>query len=351
MALERELGAYLQRPEAPPVETLYFGGGTPSQTPELVEQVMKMLRVRLTPDAEVGVEIHPADVTPVLLTRFRKAGVNRISLGFETLRPDLLRMLTRRYTPEKALEAVRLARAAGFDCIDINLIYGIPGQRVEDAVADTERSVALGVDQISAYPLFSFAHTPLGRSGKARIPGEIQRLRTQRAVSKACRAGGLERTSVWSFTRTGLSPYSTVTHEDYIGFGAGAGSKVGGTFWFNTFSVSEYAGCSVIQPALIMQASDRLQRLHWLYWAVYRTRIESVRYESLFGRSVVHDFGFLLSMLRAAGLARRDEAGWKITEAGAVWVHRLQSLFSLTYIDTLWQHCQDQPWPREVILT
>jgi coproporphyrinogen III oxidase-like Fe-S oxidoreductase len=259
-ALERELKVYLERPGLPPVETLYFGGGTPSQTPELIEQVMTMMRSRLATGAEVGVEVHPADASPALLSRLQESGVNRISFGIETLRPDLLRLLARRYTPEKALEAVRAAGAMGLSCVDVNLIHGIPGQRMEDAVTDAERCVALGVDQISAYPLFGFAHTPLGRDGRFRPSGERERLRAQKAVSRVCREGGLQRTSVWSFTRTDLSPYSTVTHEDYLGFGAGAGSKVAGVFWFNTFSVREYASCSVARPALIMQAGERLRR-------------------------------------------------------------------------------------------
>ena len=349
-ALHRELAAYLERPGLAPVETLYFGGGTPSQTPELVEQVMAMMRSKLVAAAEVGAEVHPADASPALLSRLRKAGVNRVSLGIETLRPDLLRMLARRYSPEQALDAVRTAQETGFRCVDVNLIYGIPGQRVEDAVADAERCVSLGVDQISAYPLFGFAHTPLGRNGGVRPAGERERLRTQIAVSRVCREGGLERTSVWSFTRAGLSPYSTVAHEDYVGFGAGAGSKVAGVFWFNTFSVRKYISRLAARPALSMQAGERLRRLHWLYWAIYRTRIESDRYEQLFGRSVARDFALPLAVLRAAGLARRDASGWTITEAGAIWVHRLQSLFSLAYIDDLWRRCQDRPWPQEIVL-
>lgn len=349
-ALRREIAAYLQRPELPPVETLYFGGGTPSQTPELIEQVVAMLQSLLVPDAEIGVEVHPADASPALLARLRDAGVNRVSLGIESLRPDLLHKLARKYEPESALEAIKAARLAGFSCVDVNLIYGIPGQSVEDAAMDAGRCVALGVDQVSAYPLFSFAHSPFGRKGRVQRSRERERLRAQKAVSLVCREGGLQRSSVWSFTRPGLSPYSTVTHEDYVGFGAGAGSKVNGVFWFNTFSVPEYANSLVARPALVMQAGERLRRVHWLYWAIYRTHIDPARYEELFGRSIKRDFGLLLGILRVTGLAQCDAAGWNITEAGAIWVHRVQCLYSLSYIDDLWQHCQDDPWPQQVVL-
>ncbi|UCH49038.1 MAG: radical SAM protein, partial [Betaproteobacteria bacterium] len=286
LALEREVAAYLQRPCLPTIETLYFGGGTPSQTPELIEQVVAMVRSKLAREAEIGVEVHPADASPALLARLREAGVNRISLGIESLSPDLLRKLARRYEPQSALDAIRAARSAGFRCVDVNLIIGIPGQRAQDCAADAERCLAAGVDQISAYPLFSFAHSPFGRNGRVQGFGERERLRALKAVSRVCRGGGLQRTSVWSFTRAGLSPYSTVTHEDYVGLGAGAGSKVAGVFWFNTFSVPEYANSMAARPALVMRAGERLRRAHWLYWAIYGTHIDASRYKESFGCNI-----------------------------------------------------------------
>lgn len=349
-ALDRELMAYLRRAGVPPVRTLYFGGGTPSITPELIEQVVAMVRPRLVQGAEIGVEVHPRDANPALLARLRAAGVNRISLGIESLRPDLLKSLGRHYTPDEGLEAVRCAQGQGFDFVDVNLIHGIPGQRADEAIADAERVVALGVDQISAYPLFGFAHTPLGQRGGVGPASDRERRRAQRGVSRVCRAAGLERTSVWSFTRAGMSPYSTVTHEDYVGFGAGAGSKVGGVLWFNTFSVPEYNACVEPHPALVLRVGERLRRLHWLYWAIYGTHITSERYRILFGKPIERDFGHLLRAMQMAGFARHAATGWEITERGAIWVHRLQSLFSLSYIDEMWTRCRHEAWPSEVAL-
>jgi oxygen-independent coproporphyrinogen-3 oxidase len=335
LALAREVGGYLERSDTPPVESLYFGGGTPSRTPDLVEAIIDRVRPRLAPAAEVGVEVHPRDAGGALLERLRDAGVNRVSLGIETFREDLLRLLGRTYTPEQAEDAIRLARAAGFDCVDANLIYGIPGQDVMGPAADAERCLSLGVDQISAYPLFTFVHTPLGRRiANGRFPqyGDRARIGAQMAISRACRRGGLARTSVWSFTRPGLAPYSTVTREDYVGFGAGAGSKVDGLFWFNTFSVDAYASLSTHRPALVMRASERLRRFHWLYWQVYRTRIDVGRYRQLFGRDLENDFGAALGWLKLFGWTRKEARGWRLTESGAIWAHRLQCLYSLTYI-------------------
>ncbi|MHC4932373.1 MAG: coproporphyrinogen-III oxidase family protein [Planctomycetota bacterium] len=346
-SLLSEVEAYC-RSSPPSVETLYFGGGTPTQTPDLIEAVLQALRSRLAPEAEVAVEVHPADADGPMLRRLREAGVNRISLGVECLDRALLRRLGRAYSPREAEASLQRARDAGFGCVDANLIYGIPGQDSRAPARDARRCIAREVDQISAYPLFSFQHTG---NGTERPVDDRDRLQAQRAVSAVCREAGLERTSVWSFTRPGVAPYSTVTREDYVGFGAGAGSKVGGVFRFNTFSVDAYSRCRTHKPALVMRTSDRFRRFHWLYWQIYRARIEPLRYRDLFGRELGSDFALLLAALRLVRFVRPDGDALALTERGAIWAHRLQCLYSLTFIDQLWERCRREAWPQKVLLS
>jgi hypothetical protein len=99
-----------------------------------------------------------------------------------------------------------------------------------------------------------------------------------------------------------------------------------------------------------MHAHERLRRIHWLYWQIYRTEIDPERYRALFGRELARDFGGLLRLLSWTGFVRRNGSGWHLTERGSFWSHRLQCLFSLTYIDELWQRCRAEAWPREVVL-
>lgn len=350
VALVRELSAYLARDDIPPVRSLYFGGGTPSLTPALIGDVLGLVRPHLRPDAEVGVEVHPRDARGDRLAHLRELGVTRVSVGVESFDDRLLRLLERGYTADAAAAALAAARAAGFECVDANLIYAIPGQEVPDVARDARRCLDAGVDQVSAYPLFGFAHTPLGRGAERPTYGERGRATAARELARACRAGGLERTSVWSFTRPGVAPYSTVTHEDYIGFGAGAGSKVRGLFWFNTFSVPEYTRTEHSRPALVMQATPRMQRLHWVYWQYYQLHIGAEPYRVLFGGAVDHDFAAGLRVARALGWVHPDADGWRVTERGATWGHKLQALFSLSSIDTMWSRCQGDAWPDEVSL-
>jgi oxygen-independent coproporphyrinogen-3 oxidase len=251
------------------------------------------------------------------------------------------------------MRAIANAKAAGFDCVDANLIYGVPTQFPSVAPRDVEISIKLGVDQISAYPLFTFVHTGLGRrvaAGNFGIYGDRARIRTQKDISSICRENGLQRTSVWSFSRAEISPYTTVTHSEYRGFGAGAGSRLGNMLSFNTFSVRAFAAMSQFRPALVLRMNERLHRLHWLYWQIYRTHVDASEYARTFSSEVDRDFTFLLAVMHMLGWVTPVPEGWRVTESGAIWAHRIQCLFSLTYIDDLWTRCKLDPWPREVVL-
>ncbi len=353
-ALERELQCYLAQEDIPPIQTLYFGGGTPSMTPELIGRVIALTHAQFAEHVEIGVEVHPRDATLERLEQLRRYGVNRVSLGIETFQEALLRTLGRGYTGEQAEQAILNAKHVEFACVDVNLIYGIPGQGVQDPIDDVKRCIVLGVDHLSAYPLITFEHTHFGklvREGRFKEYSERKRAKTQKAIARVCLAHGFTRTSVWSFTKDTASAYTTVTRESYRGFGAGAGSKVGGEFWFNTFSVAEYNKLTRPRPAIRLNTSERFRRLHWLYWQIYRTRIDLQQYEALFHRDLVKDFRLLVEVMKLLGWIKKDGSVFTLTEKGSRWSHRFQMLFSLTFIDDVWTHCQREPWPKQIILS
>jgi oxygen-independent coproporphyrinogen-3 oxidase len=176
-------------------------------------------------------------------------------------------------------------------------------------------------------------------------------MQAQRRVSQMCLDRGYVRTSVWSFTKKGKAPYTTVTRDSYRGFGAGAGSKIDGLFSFNTFSVDAYSSAALHRPALVLRSNEKFRRFHWLYWQIYRTEIETREYARLFGRSVEEDFKTIFFILKSLGWIHKENGVWRLKEAGVDWSHRLQSLFSLTFIDTLWTKCQNEAWPERVELT
>lgn len=352
-SLLNEIEEFTNNAQVIPIESLYFGGGTPSLSLALVEQVINLLCPHFTDNAEVAIELHPSHCTTQLFRQLKQIGITKLSIGIETFSPKVLKILGRRYSSTEAKEAVKTAIRTGFDCIDINLIYAIPQQSVEDVKSDVNTALSLGVDQISAYPLFAFRHTGLGKSTKNRPEGLRaikERVGIQKVVSRLCLEHKYKRTSVWSFTRSGVIPYTTVTRDSYRGFGVGAGSKLKGVFWFNSFSLNSYMQEEQIVPALVMRTSERFQRFHWLYWKIYCTSIDPTEYRLLYKRELEKDFKLVFITMRLFGWLKRQGKQWQVTERGAIYVHLFQSLFSLSYIDTLWTLCQSEAKPQKVVL-
>jgi oxygen-independent coproporphyrinogen-3 oxidase len=256
---------------------MYFGGGTPSMAPETIKKIINVVRPYFAKKVEIGIEVHPKDASVNFFQKLKKYGVNRISLGIETFKEELLREIGRDYTSKEAKLAIINAQKVKFECTDVNLVYGIPGQKIQYSIDDIKECLDLEVDHLSAYPLITFEHTPLGkfvRQGKFREYNDKNLSLIQNEISKLCISNGYRRTSVWSFTKKNSDGYSTVTRENYIGFGPGAGSKVNGIFWFNTFSVDEYIKLKHPRPSIILETTDEFRRLHWLYWQIYKTVID-----------------------------------------------------------------------------
>lgn len=165
-ALAAELRAVGARWQCPLLQTLYIGGGTPTALPaahlqQLLEAVTQAFR--MAADAEVTLEANPGTVTLEALEALRKAGVNRLSLGVQSFQPAFLRLLRRIHSAAQAAEAVRLARAAGFANVNLDLIYGLPGQTMADWQADLEAALALAPDHLSLYALTLEPETSLAR--------------------------------------------------------------------------------------------------------------------------------------------------------------------------------------------
>ncbi len=352
-ALLREIRAFLELHPDFRWETLYFGGGTPSLTPDIIEQVIALLAPHASPAPEIGVEVHPLHGTHAALARLHSLGVTHISLGVETFHAPSLRLLARGYTPRQAEQAIDQALRQGFACVDVNLIYAIPGQPPAASIADAAKVATMGVDQISAYPLFGFEHTPLAsimaRKGLKPV-SDRERLRAQKGIARTCLERGWQRASVWSYIRPGVRPYTTVTRESYLGFGAGAGSLVHGHQWFNTFSIPAYIAQGERKPALVLTMPPRLRRFHWVYWRIYETRLSYRAYRQRFGREFKKDFGLLAFLMKGLGWAREEDETLILTERGAVWAHRVQAFYSLAGIDHLWRAGMAEPWPDRVVL-
>lgn len=174
-ALEVEIGAVVGFLEpSPRVDTLYVGGGTPSHAgPERLGRLLQKLRqyLGLDPGGEFSVEANPADASAELFSAMTDSGVTRLSLGVQSFADRRLALLDRDHTGSSAERAAELALAAGFESVSIDLIYGTPGQSLEEWRSDLQRAVRLGVGHVSCYALTRDSQRSRSRSAElGRVP-------------------------------------------------------------------------------------------------------------------------------------------------------------------------------------
>lgn len=214
--------------------TLYLGGGTPSLwEPERVAEVVAAVRdLGLPRGAEVTLEANPESVDPPRLEAWRRAGVNRLSLGVQSFDREVLRQLGRRHGPADAERALRLA-VATLGNVSVDLIYGARRSSVATARADAARVAALRAAHVSAYaltldPELLAEDVPLGRavrSGRLRLPPEEEVLAQARAIRAELARAGYRRYEISNFARAGFASAHNRLYwdgESYLGVGAGA---------------------------------------------------------------------------------------------------------------------------------
>jgi putative oxygen-independent coproporphyrinogen III oxidase len=248
---EVRLAGRVLGPTAPPLRTVFFGGGTPTLLePELLAALLDELRDTFVLDdgAEVTVEANPETVEPRMLEVLRAAGFTRMSLGMQSASPHVLAALERRHTPGRAVAAAAQAREAGFDHIGLDLIYGTPGESDADWEASLEAALGAGVDHLSAYGLTVEPGTRLHahvRAGTHRAPDDDALARRYRAADALLGDGGLRwyEISNWAADEAARCHHNLGywSSANWWGVGPGAHSHVGGVRWWNVLRPRTYA--------------------------------------------------------------------------------------------------------------
>lgn len=232
-------------PAAGSIASLYFGGGTPSLlTPDSWSAIFRALTARsvFASDAEISIESNPASVTAESARFWKSLGINRVSVGVQSLNDRILRYLNRLHSSETALAALEILRDSGFDSVNADLIYGIPDQTVPDCVLAVRR-LAPALTHLSAYSLTVEPHTPFGRRG-VRLPPEDIVADQYESIVQAAVEAGLDRYEVSNFARPGKScrhNLNTWRYGAYVGLGPSAVGFDGTRRYKNVPDLGAYA--------------------------------------------------------------------------------------------------------------
>lgn len=231
------------------IDTLYFGGGTPSILPSrLLAQLILAVKsaFKLTAAAEITIEANPGTVSSASLLKMRSLGFNRLSLGVQSFSPDVLSAMGRIHSAVDARNSVFEAKEAGFENISLDLMNGFPGQTADGVRRDLEQAVKLDVNHISSYSLKLEPSTPLEADvllGTRAMPDDDEDEKMYDYASVVLGDHGFRRYEISNYARVGFESQHNMKYWrycPYLGFGAAAHSFWGDRRWANTENVSEY---------------------------------------------------------------------------------------------------------------
>ena len=248
-AIVREMELRYEYLKNEAVQTIYFGGGTPSlltaeQFTRIFDKIQLLFSVNM--DAEITFEANPDDLTPAFFESIQALPFNRISIGIQSFDDTQLKLINRRHTGNEAIEAFQNARKAGFDNISIDLIYGLPQQSIESWEMQLDKAFKLHSEHISAYGLTYEEGTPLHKQrelGRITSAGDAEMIEMHKLMLRKMETAGYDAYEISNFAKPGLrsqhnSAYWKMT--PYLGLGPSAHSFDGNSRQWNVSSIKEY---------------------------------------------------------------------------------------------------------------
>ncbi len=309
------------------VDTVYFGGGTPSFYGEKrLRELLKAIRKRyaMAPDAEITLEANPDSVNLKMLTHLRRAGFNRISLGVQSACDRELESLHRPHTFQQAKTAVEWARKAKLKNLSLDLIYGLPGQTMEAWKDTVEEVLALNPEHLSCYGLKVEEGTPLaGRVERGeRLPGDDDQADMYLWTVDRLSAAGYHQYEISNFAKKGKESRHNLRYwlmREYIGFGPGAHSDFGGRRYSFLRDLDGYVD-GVLKGGRIIDESDLIpQRERGGEYLMLGLRTSRGIEEWEYRRQYFMNFDPLeakLELYEARGWAERKDRRWRLTPKG-----------------------------------
>lgn len=248
--LEKEMINTVKKQPFQQMKSIFVGGGTPTAlNMEQTEQLLSIIHRHLRPlssDYELTFEANPGDLPKEKLKLLLDGGVNRISFGVQSFQNHLLKEIGRTHTKEDVLTAIAEAKEVGFDNINVDLIYALPTQTMEDVKETLQVAFTLGVQHFSAYSLIVEPKTVFYnrmRQGKLRLPGEDNEAKMYEVVMDEMERHGYKQYEISNFSKKGYESRHNLTYwnnEEYYGFGAGAHSYVDGKRIQNVGPLKKY---------------------------------------------------------------------------------------------------------------
>ncbi len=327
----------IERDPGRAVETVFVGGGTPTVLPaEALEKILSEIRRRAGRVAEFTVEANPSSTDELKLDLLRAYGVNRVSFGAQSFNPDELKVLERLHDPRHIFESVEAARRAGFDNVNLDLIYAIPGQTPASWKETLARAIDVGTEHLSCYALMYEPGTSLTRlrhEGRVIACDEDREADMFECTIDLLTAAGFEHYEVSNFARPGRRCRANMIYwenREYLGIGPSAVSYLDGVRQKNAPDVRRYVEAMLADSAVAVVEREELTPFHRACeTAVQMLRltdgIELARFRDQTGFDAATIFAERVREFASLGLMDANERTIRLTRRGMMVANRIMA--------------------------
>jgi len=355
VALIKEIDMYYDLYGNIEISSIYIGGGTPTLFIDEFRFIFDKLKQRFNIKGDICIETSPNNIDEYTIKKLKEYGITLVSLGVQSFKNKWLQFIGRNYDTSILDYKLKMLMEAGFKSINIDLMFALPTQKIEDIEFDLKKSIESNVNQITTYPLFTFPYSTVGKYlslKKVRMPKLKERKKLYNYIHSFLEENNFTRVSVWGFRKGNAPRYSSVTRDNYLGLGAGAGSHNQNGFYINTFSVDEYikkCESNEFPLALQMDFTDSMQKYFWLYWRFYDTYISKEALYNIFPKND-KKLNRIFKIFKFFGFIIETDTAFELTKKGAFWIHLAQNYFSLNYINKVWSIAMRKPYPEKIVL-
>jgi oxygen-independent coproporphyrinogen-3 oxidase len=313
----------------PAVDTIYLGGGTPSSVaPGYIEKTLSLIKeVFVIEDtAEITIEINPGTLTEEKASRYKKAGINRISMGLQAWQDFLLQILGRIHSQSDFIKSMEILKNVGFSNISVDVMVGLPGQKRSDVMATLIALMSFAPTHLSCYSLILEPGTPMANwvaAGQLNLPDEDEEREMHWAVDAFLKEQGYDHYEISSYCKPGYQSRHNIKYWElvpYLGFGLGAHGYFNSRRYGNTNALSQYidvikAGES---PATLeAEMTPREMMSEWMFLGLRKLcGIRDSDFFARFGQSYWDRYGEVIKPLIADGLLNWDGSFLKLTPKG-----------------------------------
>ena len=329
------------------VTSLYFGGGTPAIASERIKEIIDAINEHFIITEGIGIELHPDNVTVEVLEVLKSAGITKISIGIQSFLDKYQHVLGRKKVNAEKLGSA--LSAVPFETVSMDFIFALPDQSYEDLRSDIDTAFSIGANHVAIYPFidFTFTDSPV----KAMPKRKKRKLLDQ--ITEYCLSRGFTRSSIWTFSSEKDANYSSMTRENFLGFGCSATSLFKDQFKINTFDVESYCervGNGTLPTSLTIRFTKRQRMIYWLFWTAYSTRVRSSDFEKFFGVSLKKMYGLELFWAKLLGFVKEKNGTYEMTLKGAFYYHYYENFYTLSYIDKMWGIMRREAFPEHIEL-